>query len=83
MQQPFERCTIVVNVSGCFFLNNFYQTIQEWHLFLLIGVILLIDILFLLPVTAVPSAILKSVLVQLPYSVSTCAKPQHCICRQE
>ena len=48
----------------------FSQTIQEWHLFLLIGVLLLIDILFLLPVTAAPSALLKSVLVQLPYSVS-------------
>ena len=30
--------------------------------------LLLIDILFLLTVTAVPSAILKAVLVQLPYS---------------
>ena len=36
----------------------------------MIGVFLLIDILFLLPVTAVPSAILKGVLVELPYSVS-------------
>ena len=48
------------------------QTIQEWHLFLLIGCLLLIDITFLLPVTAVPSAILKSMPVQLPYSVSEC-----------
>ena len=48
----------------------FSQTIQEWHLFFLIGGLLLIDILFLLPVTAVPSAILKGVLVTLPYSVS-------------
>ena len=54
--------------------KNKIKTIQEWHLFLLIGVILLIDVLFLLPVTAVPSAILKSVLVQLPYSVSTCMR---------
>ena len=52
------------------FVNCISQTIQEWHLFLLIGVLLLIDILFLLPVTAVPSAILKGVLVELPYSVS-------------
>ena len=50
------------------------QTIQEWHLSLLIGVLLFIDILFLLPVTAVPSAILKSELVQLPYSVSAMAQ---------
>ena len=58
-------------MTGWFsFISSHLQTIQEWHLFLLIGVLLLIDILFLLPVTAVPSAILKSVLVQLPYSVS-------------
>ena len=54
------------------FAKYILQTIQEWHLFLLIGEILLIDVLLLLPVTAVPSAILKSVLVQLPYNVSTC-----------
>ena len=48
----------------------FSQTIQEWHLFLQIGVLLLIDILFLPTVTAVPSAQLKSVLIQLAYSVS-------------
>ena len=54
------------------FAKYILQTIQEWHLFLLIGVILLIDVLFLLPATAVPSSILKSVLVQLPHSVSTC-----------
>ena len=55
------------------FAKYILQTIQEWHLFLLIGEILLVDVLFLLPVTAVPSAILKSVLVQLPHSVSTCS----------
>ena len=54
------------------FAKYILQTIQEWNLFLLIGEILLIDVLLLLPVTAVPSAILKSVLVQLPYNVSTC-----------
>ena len=46
------------------------QTIQEWHLFLLIALLIFMDILFLLIVTAVPSARFKSVLVQLPYSVS-------------
>ena len=40
----------------------------------MIGGLLLIDVLFLLPVTAVPSAILKSVLVELPYSVSATAQ---------
>jgi gamma-aminobutyric acid type B receptor len=42
------------------------RVIQDWHMFLLIGILLLIDIIFLTIVTAIPQAILTVKLVELP-----------------
>ena len=46
------------------------QTIQEWHMFILIGVLLAIDVVYLIIVTAVPEAILRLETQSKPIIVS-------------
>ena len=46
------------------------QVIQDWHMFLLMGILLGIDILFLIIITSIPQAILTVELVELPLIVS-------------
>ena len=51
------------------FLFRTLQTIQDWHMFLLLGVLLLIDANFLIIVTAVPQAILRAELEETVLTV--------------
>ena len=50
--------------------NQSQKTIQEWHMFILIGVLLAIDVVYLLIVTAVPEAILRLETQLIPTVVS-------------
>ena len=45
------------------------QAIQDWHMFLLLGILLAIDAIFLIIVTAVPQAILRAELEETVLTV--------------
>jgi gamma-aminobutyric acid type B receptor len=59
------------------------RTIQDWHMFIFIGCLLAIDILFLIIVTAVPRAILTVMLNEKPLLVRyiLCTYTSYCLCK--
>ena len=51
------------------FTKLMLQAIQDWHMFLLLGLLLAIDTIFLIIVTAVPQAILRAELEETVLTV--------------
>ena len=57
---------MIVHIS---FIISMLQAIQDWHMFLLLGLLLAIDAIFLIIVTAVPQAILRAQLEETVLTV--------------
>ena len=63
-----RMCNFIIHL--CVLSFPTIQTIQEWHMFILVGILLTIDMVFLAIVTAVPEAIHKLETRSMPILVS-------------